>query len=260
MKRPFFFLAVSAVFSGVALGQTAAGHLTASPNGRHGTTLGPSAAPGSTGDHKGRVVKHVSPPPPTILAHGAARRSTAQTMVARQNHPAPEALPAFQVTSLNGQNVPVTSLQHPGHWLMVYTAPHCVPCESVLQALSASDRAPLKGGAPLVIVVRARSASDVTELRSKYPSLNEAAWVLDQNGDGMKALKLGSLPTLYALYANGVAFTLPGTAGNPLTVEKLAGTWMTRTDHVRTSNAGSEAATTVSSHAAMARPQSEARK
>lgn len=233
MKRIGLLLAAGGMMCAVAQAQSSAPRVTPSPRGRHGTASGPSANSASSTKDRRKVVKHVVPPPPTMMAHGAARKSTAQAMASRKNRPPLEALPSFSLTALTGESVAVSTLQHQGHWLMLYLRPNCAPCETVLQSLAGTERRQLQGGKPLLVVVRGHSTSEVTELRAKYPALGDAVWVLDQKGDGMKALKLASMPTLYALYDGGVAFTLPGTVGNPATVEKMAGTWMTRTDHVK---------------------------
>jgi hypothetical protein len=160
------------------------------------------------------------------------RESTAQLAAARANKPPLTDLPEFAAIDIHGQPTSAKNLVHKGHWLLVYQRPHCVPCDTVIAALAASESPLMKKGTPYVIVVATTNATALNEMRGNYASLSSATWVADSNKEAYKALKPKTAPVVYAMYGDKIEFIVPGTLGDPTKIEKLASSWLARKDHL----------------------------
>ena len=170
------------------------------------------------------------------MAQGVAARSTAQTMAAHTDPPLTH-VPAFTVTGLDGKPTDVSTFHASGHWLLLYRSERCLACDKAMAALAKSESPLFKQGSPFVIVVK-RSGSRgpdgmLDQLKSTYPTLSNAAWVEDINGDGFLALKPHGEPVLYAVSGNDIAWVIHGTLNNPAMLEKLAVAWLASTGKPR---------------------------
>jgi len=211
---------------------------------------GAGSAPASAGN---RQVRRILQPPKSAMAQGVAARSTAQTMAAHTDPPL-EHLPAFSVTGMDGKTAGVGTLHPAGHWLLLYRSEHCTGCDKAMAALARSASPLFKQGSPFVIVVKsggAKSTPDMLDhLKGTYPTLSNAAWVEDVNGEGFKALKPHGEPALYALSGTDVAWTVHGTLSNPAMLERQASTWLASTSKPQGKGGSSLAAKSIPTEAA----------
>jgi len=176
-------------------------------------------------------VRPMQRPPASATPHGIARQSTALSAASHVTRPPLAALPAFSVTDRDGHLVPSASFARTSHWLLLYSRQNCIPCDKLLMSLSSNENPASKRGAPYVIVVDAPTVDALERVRAAYPYLSDATWVADTGHEASTALKLKGSPMLYALHGNAIAFHVPGTLGDALTVKNLANSWLTTNDN-----------------------------
>ena len=165
-------------------------------------------------------------PPASSMPAAAARTSTAEGAAARGNKPPLKELPDFAVTARDGSAVQAQALTQSKHWLLIYRADNCLPCDRLMNVLAAGATSQQGQGLAYVIVVAGKDKNGLDRVRAQYDTLTNATWVADSSKQFMTALKPRGFPMLYAMDGSKIAWSVPGNLGNPALVEQMTSSWM----------------------------------
>ena len=133
----------------------------------------------------------------------------------------PTPLPAFELTSLEGEAVPAARIVREGRWLLVYVSPYSGASGPLLQVLegTASTARP-----SLVIVVGAEPAAAQAMARS-FEGRLDAAWYADPSGNARSTLGLGGVPVALGLRDQHIQWTLSGGMADRGTLRSILVSW-----------------------------------
>ena len=138
-------------------------------------------------------------------------------------HAAPIApLPQFFVTGINGQPfVDSSTFVRPGNWTLVIVRPDCVPCDTVLGAMSE-----MSAGQNLVVIVAGTDAAGGAAYAARYPGLASARWYADPNYETSSLSPLRAAPLLFGLRGNMQRWSLAGIVPDLDTVRAALLNWV----------------------------------
>lgn len=133
----------------------------------------------------------------------------------------PAALPALELSSLEGDAVPAASVAREGRWLLVYVSPYSGASGSLLRALEATEAAAQPN---LVIVVGAEPAAAKAMAKS-FEGRLDAAWFADPSGVARRALGLAGVPAALGLRDEHIQWTLSGDVADRRTLRSILVSW-----------------------------------
>ena len=135
------------------------------------------------------------------------------------------ALPAFTLTRGDGATVASGALVRPGRWALIYVAPQCRPCESILRSIDPAAHPALPQ--QLVIVVAGATPAQVLEEAARYPGLSDATWL----GDPSSAIPQpigGAVPGIVGMQDKMIEWSLAGVLTDPSDVKSILVNWSGR--------------------------------
>ncbi len=191
-----------------------------------GQTTGPASTTHPTGDSTHRNVRAVSRPSASMRPAGHARRSTAQGAAARGDKPPIPELPAFAIKTREGLSVNAQALTRKGHWLLLYRRDQCIPCDRLMNVLSAGASAEPGSGQSYAIIVAGKQHDGLDTVRAAYANFANATWVGDTDGKVQAALEAHGSPMLYGMDGSHIVWRAPGNLGDPSFVDHMAAAWV----------------------------------
>ncbi|HEY4357004.1 MAG TPA: hypothetical protein VGN16_14740 [Acidobacteriaceae bacterium] len=173
-----------------------------------------------------RMVRRVMSPPKELQPKPSVRPSTAGSGLIHRDKEPLKVMPNFSGVGLDNQPHDSASLQHTGHWLLVYRTERCVPCDRLMNALAASESKDLRGGEPYTVIVGSTSPTALDTVRAGYSTLSSANWVADRDHKIFTALQLRGEPTVFAMDGSRVIWHVAGSLGDPQKVLHMADAWI----------------------------------
>ena len=132
----------------------------------------------------------------------------------------PAPLPSFDLTSLQGEAVPVASLAREGRWLLVYVSPHSGASRPLLLALEGTE-----SPRPSLLIVVGAEPADAKALAATFEGRLEASWYADPDGAARRALGLAGVPTVLGLRDRAIQWTLSGGVSDHRTLRSILVSW-----------------------------------
>jgi hypothetical protein len=132
----------------------------------------------------------------------------------------PGPLPAFDLTPLQGEAVPVASLAREGRWLLVYVSPHSGASRPLLLALEGTE-APR----PSLLIVVGSEPADAKAMAAGFEGRLGAAWYADPDGRARRALGLTGVPVVLGLRDGSIQWTLSGGVSDRRTLRSILVSW-----------------------------------
>jgi hypothetical protein len=174
----------------------------------------------------GLHVRTISPTPASARPPRKVRPSTAEDAAVRGQHPPLKALPAFNVNGRDGLAVSSQTLSRQGHWLLILRRDKCIPCDRLMNAIATGNSVQPGGGQAYAVIVVGRQKDGLDTVHAAYSPLANATWVGDTQGQALAAFKPHGYPMLYAMDGSRIAWSVPGTLGDPARVEQRAAAWV----------------------------------
>jgi hypothetical protein len=135
-------------------------------------------------------------------------------------------LPAFTLTAGDGAAVASDRLVQPGTWALIYVAPQCAPCQTVLRAIDRADsQAP---ALKLVIVVAATSAEGVLAEAARHPNLSGATWLADPSNAMLQQIGQTGAPIIFGMRARMIEWSLAGVLMDATDTTSILANWLSR--------------------------------
>ena len=134
------------------------------------------------------------------------------------------ALPAFTLTRGDGTTVASDRLVQPGGWALIYVAPQCVPCQTVLRSIDRTGHPTL--ARRLVIVVAGASPEDALEEAARYPDLSDATWLADPSNAMPQSMGRVGAPTIFGMRDRMIEWSLAGVLTDPADAKSILVTWL----------------------------------
>src|SRR5215470_5798831 len=119
----------------------------------------------------------------------------------------PVPLPAFQLTSADGQTVKSASLPSKGNWLLIYIQPKSQFSDNLLKLLRREQYPNLEQHAVIIV---GGSTDDLKSAQSKYPDLAQATWYADTDRNAFTQLKLHGVPVVLGIKQQTIQWSLNG--------------------------------------------------
>jgi hypothetical protein len=137
----------------------------------------------------------------------------------------PESLPSFRVTSPRSTSVESSALLTRDRWLLVYVAPQCVPCGTLLASLKGWKTPALMDRT--VLLVGAEPAAAQAALAEALPrELAGLPWYADADAQAWTALRLTGVPVLLGVQNGKIAWRLSGILKDAKSLESIVRTWV----------------------------------
>lgn len=136
----------------------------------------------------------------------------------------PRPLPTLALVDMAGAPVGPAGLPGGGTWLLVYVRTACRPCDTLLDQMNRDERPDAER---IVIVVRATPEA-AQAIKARYPNLNRARWLLDENGAGAATLALPTVPAAVGVRDGMIQWTLAGTLRGGPELESVLFSWLGR--------------------------------
>lgn len=133
----------------------------------------------------------------------------------------PAPLPAFALTTLEGDAVPAATIVREGRWLLVYVSPYAGASGPLLQVLERTEGASLPS---LVVVVGAEPAA-AKRMAKSFEGRLDAAWYADPSGAARRALGLAGVPVALGLRDEHIQWTLSGGVADRRTLRSILVSW-----------------------------------
>jgi hypothetical protein len=135
-------------------------------------------------------------------------------------------LPAFSVTRVDGAAVASTDLIAAPQYVLMYLAPNCRPCDSLL-ALARDAQTPQFASRTVVLVrADAKGAGDYVAQHTPADA-GPVTWYADANDQAFKALRLTGTPVLIGVRQGRVIWSISGVLNDASTVQSVVRTWVT---------------------------------
>lgn len=173
-----------------------------------------------------KPVRRVMAPPRELQPRPSVRPNTAESGSVHIAKEPLKTMPGFSARGLDNQPHDSASLQHTGHWLLVYRTEHCVPCDRLMNALAASQSQDLRGGEPYTVIVGSASPTALGDVRAGYSTLSSANWVADNDHKIFTALQLRGEPTVFGMDGDRVVWRVAGSLGDPQKVLHMTDAWI----------------------------------
>jgi len=120
---------------------------------------------------------------------------------------APMPLPAFALTTLDGQATESSQLPRPGRWVLLYVTPDSLASKAALGVFK-KRQGPR---ADRVVVVVGAPVDAAGKLAAGCPDLAQASWFADPAGDAYRRLGFGGVPTVVGARGERLEWKLDGT-------------------------------------------------
>jgi hypothetical protein len=149
----------------------------------------------------------------------------------------PAQLPAFELTSLEGETVPAAALTRDtstctapaagedcperGRWLLVYVSPYSGASGPLLQALEGTSA----GERPSVRIVVGAEPAAAKAMAKSFAGRLDAAWYADPSGGARRALALTGVPVVLGLNGEHVQWRLSGGVPDRRTLRSILVSW-----------------------------------
>jgi hypothetical protein len=132
-------------------------------------------------------------------------------------------LPAFPLTTMDGQATSSEGLIRSGHWLVIYVQPECASCDALLKLVVRAEHPQI---APRTVIVESGAASEtVRALAAAYPDLAESRWFGDASGAAAERLRLTGTPAIFGLNGESIEWALEGMLSSP-DVKAVMANWV----------------------------------
>jgi len=131
-------------------------------------------------------------------------------------------LPAFEVTTLQGQPAPSTSLGSPGRWLLLYVAPGSAASSKLMSLLKAERGDPTDR----VVVIVGGSIAEAQAACDATPGLARAGWYADPGRSAFTALAVNGAPSAAGLQDRSVQWKMSGVPVESPTVRSILLSWI----------------------------------
>jgi len=135
----------------------------------------------------------------------------------------PVPLPAFQVTSVDGQIVKSSDLPSKGNWLLIYVTPKSHFCEEMLKSMKKEQYPDLPLSAIFLV---GGSVDEVKALQAKYPDLAAASWYADPSRNAFAQMKLHGVPTVVGVNQQTMKWIVNGIIPDPGTFKAILNSWI----------------------------------
>jgi hypothetical protein len=143
---------------------------------------------------------------------------------ASQGMPPRQPLPAFTVTAPDGQTLRGEAMAPADRWLIVYVAPDCQPCASLLKSLADWSSPDLLGRTVLVF---AGSRDAASAAAGALPdAIAGLRWFVDDAGHAAGALQLQHAPALLGVREGRLEWKLGGVLNSPGVLQSVVRTWV----------------------------------
>jgi len=138
-----------------------------------------------------------------------------------QNRP----LPDFLVRGGADQEIASSVMSVQPKWLLVYLAPDCRPCNTLMRALPKWQSAELM--VRVVLVVAGPTADARTWVEKNLPAeMQNLTWFADPDRAASKALKLTGAPVLIGVRNGQIEWQLGGVLNDPAALESVVRSWV----------------------------------
>lgn len=133
-------------------------------------------------------------------------------------------LPSFSVTRSDGVAVASTDLYGARPYVLMYLAPSCRSCDSLLAMLNDSESPQL--AKRVVIIVRA-GASRAAKYIGEHvpPEVGEITWYADENDEAYRALQFTGTPELLGVRNGQLIWSIGGVMNDGSMVRPVLRNW-----------------------------------
>ncbi len=133
------------------------------------------------------------------------------------------ALPDFPVTTLGGKQSSSLSNGKAGRWLLIYVRKDCQTCDDFLRNFRKEEDNP---GTRVVVVVGGATTSDVADLKSRVPGLEDATWLAEKQATASTALKVKGTPTVFGMLDNQIKWMSTGVVAGQNIQKSILTSWI----------------------------------
>ena len=135
----------------------------------------------------------------------------------------PVPLPAFQVTSADGQTVKSADLPSKGNWVIIYVQPKSQFSDNLLKLLKREQYPNLEQHAVIIV---GGSVDDLKSTQSRYPDLGQAAWYADTDKTAYSQLKLHGVPVVLGIKQQTIQWSLNGVLPDTNVSRSVLNSWI----------------------------------
>jgi hypothetical protein len=133
-------------------------------------------------------------------------------------------LPSFSVMRSDGSAVASADLYGASQYVLLYLAPSCRPCDSLLAMLNDSESPQL--AKRVVIIVRADSSRAAKYIGEHVPpEVGGVTWYADENDEAYRALQLTGTPELLGVRNGRLIWSIGGVMNDGNMVRPLLRNW-----------------------------------
>lgn len=135
-------------------------------------------------------------------------------------------LPQFVVTGINGQQLESSTFVRPGNWMLVIVKDGCLPCDTLLEAMSELGAADMAAPASVVVIVTDTNAAGAAAYAARFPGLAPARWYADPARATSAVSPLSAAPLMFGLRGNMTRWSLAGIVPDLATVRAAVVNWL----------------------------------
>lgn len=138
-----------------------------------------------------------------------------------------ESLPSFTVRTATGETVASNALTTESKWLLIYVAPGCRPCDTLMHAMPRWTSQALLNRVVLVVGGPAEKAAEW--IAAGLPAeLSTMRWYVDAGREARTALGLQGAPVFIGVKDGQVEWQVAGVLGDPAAIESVVRSWVER--------------------------------
>jgi hypothetical protein len=135
-------------------------------------------------------------------------------------------MPAFSVTrAADGGAVASSDLIAAPQYVLMYLAPGCRPCDSLLALASDPQVAQFASRAVILVRADAKRAGDYVA-QGIAPNAASVTWYADADDQAFKALRLTGTPVLIGVRQGRIIWSISGVLNDASTVQSVVRTWV----------------------------------
>lgn len=134
-------------------------------------------------------------------------------------------VPEFVVRNSADQEVASSVMSAQPKWLLVYVAPDCRPCNTLMRALPKWQSAELMVRVVLVVAAKQPEAKAWIE-KSLPEEMRDLTWYADPDRHAATALELTGAPVLVGVRNGNIEWQLAGVLNSPSALESVVRRWV----------------------------------
>jgi hypothetical protein len=133
-------------------------------------------------------------------------------------------LPAFSVTRSDGVPVSSAALTEVNQYVLMYLAPGCRSCDSLLAILHDPESPEL--AKRVVIILRADAPKAAKYIREHVPpAAGEVTWYADESDEAYRALQFTGIPNLLGVRDGRLIWSVSGVLNDSTMVRSVVRKW-----------------------------------